>query len=65
MGVKHSEIWSRPGTDNQNDQADVNNRGGVTENSDFMKISQDSFDPFSKNGDFMFETQKCDFSELQ
>ena len=30
-----------------------------------MKLSQNSFNSFGKNGDFLFETTKCDFSELQ
>lgn len=35
------------------------------ESSDLMKGSHDSFAQFAASGDFMFETQRCDFDELQ
>lgn len=35
------------------------------ESSDMMKVSQDSFAQFAASGEFMFDTQRCDFTELQ
>ena len=58
--IKHSEIWEG----DQDNQIDEESNKDDIENSDFLKVSQDSLNPFGKNGDFMFETQKCDFSEL-
>ena len=60
MIIKHSEIWNDPEQQN----AEMDNKDIVSENSENMKVSQDSFNPF-KNSDFMFDTQKCDFQELQ
>ena len=30
-----------------------------------LKVSHDSFAQFAASGDFMFDTQQCDFTELQ
>ena len=35
------------------------------ESSDMLKVSHDSFAQFAASGDFMFDTQQCDFTELQ
>ena len=35
------------------------------ETSELFKASQDSFAQFAASGDFCFDTQRCDFSELQ
>ena len=35
------------------------------ESSDMLKVSHDSFAQFAASGDFMFDTQQCDFAELQ
>ena len=54
----HDNSFDGPGGPEERDEDPMG------DDSDMMKVSHDSFAQFAASGDFMFDTQRCDFNEL-